>query len=344
MSSIIKVWDDVNEQWINIPAFKGEKGNSGTISVGTVTTGAAGSSASITNSGTSSDAILNFVIPKGDPGEMYDSVEDLGLTPGSQTISNVVTALLTHAPARLFCNSSDFADAEVPNQYGEVEIVALAANRVAIWFYGQTSTYPDRRMYLLNGTPTGTWVKYRSELDENYVVYDSVEDIGLTSGSATISGAYNALSLRNILITRATEFASGQANTGTVIMIKYSDYYTSIINVGHDGDIYQMGQNSDHLPNGTWTRFTKYSDFVTEEKTGSTGSISAGGNKTGSITITKSGYMPIAIAGFNSGNTWLVVSQMYISSSTTLNYTVRNVHSSSSGSGDISVKILYKKQ
>lgn len=275
--------------------------------------------------------------------KVFDSVSDIGLPVGSAMISDAVTALIASAPARLFCNSSDFASAEVPNQYGEVEIVALAANRVAIWFYGQTSAYPDRRMYLLDGTPTGTWVKYRSELDENYVVYDSVEDIGLTSGSATISGAYSALSSRSMLITRASEFASGQANTGIVIMIKYSDYYTPIINVGHDGDIYQMGQNSDHSPNGTWTRFTETSDFVTEEKTGSTGSISAGSNKSGSITITKSGYTPIAIAGFNSGNTWLVVSQMYISSSTTLNYTVRNVHASSSGSGTVSVNILYRK-
>ena len=275
--------------------------------------------------------------------KVFDSVSDIGLTVGSAEISDAVTALIARSPARLFCNSSDFANDEVPNQYGEVEIVALAANRVTIWFYGQTSAYPDRRMYLLNGTPTGTWVKYRSELDENYVVYDSVEDINLTSGSATISGAYNALTSRSMLITRASEFASGQANTGIVIMIKYSDYYTPLINVGHDGSIYQMGQNSDHLPNGTWTRFTGTSDFVTEECTGSTGSISAGGNKTGSITITKSGYTPIAIAGFNSGNTWLVVTQMYISSSTTLNYTVRNVHASSNASGTVSVNILYRK-
>ena len=40
----------------------------GTIAIGTVTTGAAGSSAIITNTGTASAAILNFTIPKGDQG------------------------------------------------------------------------------------------------------------------------------------------------------------------------------------------------------------------------------------------------------------------------------------
>jgi hypothetical protein len=43
-------------------------GGSSTITIGTVTTGASGSSASITNSGTSSAAILNFSVPKGDVG------------------------------------------------------------------------------------------------------------------------------------------------------------------------------------------------------------------------------------------------------------------------------------
>jgi hypothetical protein len=39
-----------------------------TVTVGTTTTGAAGSNASVTNSGTSTDAVLNFTIPRGDTG------------------------------------------------------------------------------------------------------------------------------------------------------------------------------------------------------------------------------------------------------------------------------------
>lgn len=275
--------------------------------------------------------------------KIYASVTDLGLTVGSATITNAVTALIASAPARLFCKSSDFANAEVPNRYGEVEIVALAANRVAIWFYGQTSTYPDRRMYLSNGAPTGTWVKYRSELDEKYTMYDSVDDIGLTNGSATISGAYAALPDRSILMTYADQFASGQVSGTLVIMIKRTPAAGVILGLARGGNVYHQPLNSDNKPTGTWTRFTETSDFVTEEKTGSTGSISAASAKAGSITITKSGYTPIAIAGFTTGNTWLVVTQMYISNSTTLNYTVRNVSPSSSGSGTVSVKVLYRK-
>ena len=47
---------------------EGEKGDAATIKVGTVTTGAAGTDAIITNSGTTSDAVFDFVIPRGADG------------------------------------------------------------------------------------------------------------------------------------------------------------------------------------------------------------------------------------------------------------------------------------
>jgi hypothetical protein len=46
----------------------GATGSAATVSIGTVTTGAPGTSASVTNSGTSSSAVLNFTIPQGAAG------------------------------------------------------------------------------------------------------------------------------------------------------------------------------------------------------------------------------------------------------------------------------------
>lgn len=48
---------------------KGEAGAVATVTVGSVTTAPAGSSASVTNSGTKNAAVLNFAIPKGEKGE-----------------------------------------------------------------------------------------------------------------------------------------------------------------------------------------------------------------------------------------------------------------------------------
>ena len=48
--------------------MNGEDGQAATVRVGTTTTGAPGTAASVTNSGTPTDAILNFVIPRGATG------------------------------------------------------------------------------------------------------------------------------------------------------------------------------------------------------------------------------------------------------------------------------------
>ncbi len=50
----------------------GKDGAAATIAIGTVTTGAAGTLASVKNGGTTNAAILNFTIPKGDKGEKGD--------------------------------------------------------------------------------------------------------------------------------------------------------------------------------------------------------------------------------------------------------------------------------
>jgi hypothetical protein len=55
---------------INLGRVKGDKGDAASISLGTVSTGAAGSNAAITNTGTPGAATFNFTIPRGDKGEV----------------------------------------------------------------------------------------------------------------------------------------------------------------------------------------------------------------------------------------------------------------------------------
>ena len=80
MSDIFKA--KINNQWVGIPTLQGEKGEKGdkgdkgdqgiqgpaTITVGTTTTGQAGTNASVINSGTTTNVVLDFTIPKGDTG------------------------------------------------------------------------------------------------------------------------------------------------------------------------------------------------------------------------------------------------------------------------------------
>lgn len=56
---------------------QGEKGDAATIRVGSVTTTQYGQTARVTNSGTEHDAVFNFVIPQGRPGEQTTRIDNL---------------------------------------------------------------------------------------------------------------------------------------------------------------------------------------------------------------------------------------------------------------------------
>lgn len=73
---------------------KGDTGEAATITVGSTTTGAAGTNASVTNSGTSSDAVLDFVIPQGVQGETGATGAD-GYSPTATVTKSGDTATIT---------------------------------------------------------------------------------------------------------------------------------------------------------------------------------------------------------------------------------------------------------
>lgn len=56
---------------------QGEKGDAATIRVGSVTTTQYGQTAKVTNSGTEHDAVFDFVIPQGRPGEQTTRIDNL---------------------------------------------------------------------------------------------------------------------------------------------------------------------------------------------------------------------------------------------------------------------------
>ena len=86
---------------------KGEKGDTGaaaSIKIGTVTTGAAGSNASVTNSGTASNVVLDFTLPRGEDGADGGIVVDTVL---SNTSTNPVQNKVIKAALDTKVNKTD---------------------------------------------------------------------------------------------------------------------------------------------------------------------------------------------------------------------------------------------
>lgn len=104
-----------------VSGAKGDKGDTGatgsmgptgaaaTIAVGTVTTGAAGSSVAITNAGTSSAAVFNFAIPKGDTGASGSGTGDMLSTNNLSDLTNATIARTNLGLGTLATQSGTFS-------------------------------------------------------------------------------------------------------------------------------------------------------------------------------------------------------------------------------------------
>ena len=88
---------------------KGDPGAAATVEIGSVATGAAGSSASVTNSGTAQAAKLNFTIPQGEKGDPGDDGIATVSTTGS---GNVITALDYNETTKILTATKGLIDAK----------------------------------------------------------------------------------------------------------------------------------------------------------------------------------------------------------------------------------------
>lgn len=82
-----------NPTSVNIKGAKGDTGTAASITIGTVKTGAAGSNASVTNSGTATNVVLNFTLPRGRDGADGGITVDAEL---SDTSTNPVQNKVIH--------------------------------------------------------------------------------------------------------------------------------------------------------------------------------------------------------------------------------------------------------
>lgn len=107
----------------------GPQGDAATVTIGTVTTGAPGTNAIVTNSGTPSEAVFNFTIPRGDTGAAgagtgdmlsadYDStstVKDKGGIP-----AYVSNAIATESPVKSVNGKTGDVVIESASKWGEI--------------------------------------------------------------------------------------------------------------------------------------------------------------------------------------------------------------------------------
>lgn len=105
---------DTESEWVaSLKGAKGDDGKSATVTIGTVTTG---ETASVTNTGTESEAVLNFVLPAGGGGNngLHTEIRTIPVTVNAQQIQTV---------------EFEAKFAETPTLHGQPALMGAGENR-----------------------------------------------------------------------------------------------------------------------------------------------------------------------------------------------------------------------
>lgn len=194
-----------NPASVNIKGVKGDAGTAATITIGSVTTGEPGTNASVTNSGTSTNAILNFTIPRGNPGsgggtsvEVDAALSDTSLNPVQ---NKVIKAALDGK-----LNTTDTATAAQKLTASKVTavnvglpIVFFSNDSGGAWLEARYDTnfkYNTVTKDLTVGTINGVDVTaidttYAKKADVNAALADKMNIADVLSGFVLLGGATN---------------------------------------------------------------------------------------------------------------------------------------------------------
>ena len=191
-----------NPTSVNIKGDKGATGTAGkaaTIAIGTVTTGEAGTSVSVTNSGTTSDAILNFTIPKGKDGKDGGIEVDTALSSTStnplqnKVIYTELSGKAGLAKANAFTSNNTFGGTSTFNDTGYFANGLYVSNAAPMYWYQGTPTRTIGSITSTNYTGNAaTATKATQDADGNAIssTYAKTADLA----SVATSGSYNDLS------------------------------------------------------------------------------------------------------------------------------------------------------
>ena len=131
----IYIYDGVQNTWVNHGALQGAKGDDGTaatISIGTVSSGA---SAAVTNSGTTSAAVFNFTLPKGDTGSTgTDGVSPTLSSSKAGKVTTIYYTDKTHTSGTdVLATINDGTDVALPTQTGNSGKFLTTNGSTASW-------------------------------------------------------------------------------------------------------------------------------------------------------------------------------------------------------------------
>lgn len=212
---------------------KGDKGDTGatgapgaaaTIRIGNVYTGAPGTNASVSNSGTSTNAVLNFTIPRGNPGADGGVTVDAELSDTStnpvqnKVVKTNIDSLYNDVMSRLNVYRS-----EIPTKVSDLENDAgYLTQHQSLDGYAKTSVANT-----WNAQQTFNDLMLYQEKYTTYGVNGTSFKPAVSTIRCTVTGAFTLN-----LATLVGKLSSGQSSVLTAYFAANADYSLTITNAG----------------------------------------------------------------------------------------------------------------
>ena len=213
-----------NPASVNIKGAKGDTGTAASIKIGSVTTGAAGSNASVTNSGTASNVVLNFTLPRGKDGKDGGITVDAELSDTSTNpIQNKAVNTAINTVKNNMTQGFQTVTASIPTKVSTLENDAgYLTQHQSLAGYAKTSV-------------ANTWTVQQNfyDLMLNREIYTTYAVIGTSDTPITSTIVYNVTGAFTLnLATLANALSANQSSVFTAYFAANADYSLTISNAG----------------------------------------------------------------------------------------------------------------
>lgn len=213
-----------NPASVNIKGEKGDTGTAASIKIGSVTTGAAGSNASVTNSGTASNVVLNFTLPRGKDGKDGGITVDAELSDTSTNpIQNKAVNTAINTVKNNMTKGFQTVTASIPTKVSTLENDAgYLTQHQSLAGYTKTSV-------------ANTWTAQQDfyDLMLNREKYATNAVIGTSDIPITSTMVYNVTGAFTLnLATLAKALSANQSSVFTAYFAADGDYSLTISNAG----------------------------------------------------------------------------------------------------------------
>lgn len=213
-----------NPKSVNIKGAKGDTGAAATITIGSITTGAAGSNASVTNSGTASNVVLDFTLPRGKDGKDGGITVDAELNDTSTNpIQNKAVNTAISTVKNSMTQGFQTVTASIPTKVSDLENDA-----------GYLTQHQSLDDYAKKNT-ANTWSAQQDfyDLMLNREKYTTYAVIGTSDTPITSTMVYNVTGAFTLnLATLAKALSANQSSVFTAYFATNGDYSLTISNAG----------------------------------------------------------------------------------------------------------------